>query len=138
MKEYGFLNTVLLVNGVSIEGYDKGDDVITLARRVDSASDVVGADGEMAVGIGADRSGTIVFRLLQTSDSNQFLSGLISIQENGIFVPIFAQFRDTRGGDLGAGSDGYILKPANMVRGVAPNSQEWTIVTERLDMLHLG
>lgn len=138
MKEYSFLDTLLLVNGVEMSGFDEGDDVIALDRLNDSAAHKIGTDGEMTVSISADRSGTIMFKLMQTSSSNSYLSGLVSAQENGAFVPIFVQFKDTRGGDLGSGTQGYINKPASMSRGTNANSQEWTITVERLDLLHLG
>lgn len=138
MKDYSFLNTLLLVNGVEISGFDEGDDVISMERDNDSAAHKVGTDGEMTVSITADRSGTITFRLMQTSDSNSYLSGLISVQETGAFVPIFVQFKDTRGNDLGSGTQGYIKRPANMVRGTNANAQEWMITVERLDLLYLG
>lgn len=138
MQNYSFLNTVLLINGVEITGYDEGDDVIQLARLGDSASHIIGADGLMTVNLSADRSGEIIFRVQQTSDSNSYLSGLITAQENGIFVPIFAQFKDTRNNDLGSGTQGYIPRPADMTRGTTMQPQEWRIVVERLDMLHLG
>jgi len=138
MKEYSFLNTLLLVNGVEINGFDEGDDVIQLARINDSSSHKIGSDGEMSLSISADRSGTVTFRTMQTADSNEYLSGLVNAAENGAFVPIFVQFKDTKGGDLGSGTQGYIAKPADMIRGTNANSQEWIITVERLDMLHLG
>ena len=138
MKEYSFLNTLLLVNGVEISGFDEGDDVITLDRINDSGSHKIGTDGEMTLSISADRSGTVVFRLMQSADSNSYLSALINAQENGLFVPIFVQFKDVKGNDLGSGTQGYINKPAAMTRGTQANSQEWTITVERLDLLHLG
>lgn len=138
MKEYSFLDTLLLVNGVEISGFDEGDDVISLDRLNDSASHKIGTDGEMTVSISADRSGTVTFRLMQSSDSNTYLSGLINAQENGAFIPIFVQFKDTRGNDMGSGTQGYINRPASMVRGTNVNSQEWMITVERLDLLHLG
>ena len=138
MKEYSFLDTLLLVNGVEISGFDEGDDVINLERLNDSAAHKIGTDGEMTVSISADRSGTVTFRLMQSSDSNAYLSGLINAQENGAFVPIFVQFKDTRGNDLGSGTQGYINRPASMSRGTNANGQEWVITVERLDMLHLG
>lgn len=138
MKEYSFLDTLLLVNGVEISGFDEGDDVINLERLNDSAAHKIGTDGEMTVSISADRSGTVTFRLMQSSDSNAYLSGLINAQENGAFVPIFVQFKDTRGNDLGSGTQGYINRPATMTRGTNANGQEWMITVERLDLLHLG
>jgi len=138
MKEYSFLDTILLVNGIAISGFDEGDDVITLERSVDTGAHKVGTDGEMTLSLTADRSGSITFRLMQSSDSNTYLSGLVLAAENGAFVPIFVQFKDTRGGDIGSGTQGYILRPATMVRGTNANAQEWSIVVERLDMLYLG
>jgi hypothetical protein len=138
MKEYSFLDNLLLINGVEISNFDEGDDVIQLDRLNDSASHTISVDGVMTVSLSADRSGTIMFRLNQTSDSNKYLSGLVNAQENGAFVPIFAQFKNTRGGDLGSGTQGYIQKPAGMSRGKNANSQEWTIVVERLDLIHGG
>ena len=138
MKEYSFLDVVLLVNGVEISGFDEGDDVITMERTNDTAAHKVGTDGEMTVSISADRSGSITFRLMQTADSNLYLTALITAAENGAFVPIFVQFKDTRGGDLGSGTQGYIVRPATMVRGTNATAQEWSIVAERLDLLHLG
>ena len=138
MKEYSFLNTTLLINGVEIGGFDEGDDVIVLDRINDSSTHKVGTDGEMTVSISADRTGTITFRLMQTSNSNSYLSGLVSAAENGAFVPIFAQFKDTKGGDLGSGTQGYIPRPATMTRGNGANNQEWSVTVERLDLLHLG
>lgn len=138
MKEYSFLNTILLVNGVEISGFDEGDDVITLARINDSTSHKIGTDGEMSISISADRSGTVTFRLMQTSNSNAYLSGLVSAQENGVFIPIYVQMSDTKGGDTGSGTSGYIAKPSDMQRGTAVNAQEWVITVENLAMLHVG
>jgi len=136
MKVYSFLDTVFLINGVDLSGWDEGDDVIDMQRLGDSAAHVIGAMGEMTVSLSADRSGELTFRLQQGSASNVYLSGLIAAQENGAFVPIFAQFKDTRGNDLASGTQGYITKPAGMKRGVNAQSQEWKVVVERLDLLH--
>ena len=63
MKVYSFQNTVMLVNGVEITGWSDGDDVIDIARLVDSASHKIGADGTMMVSISADKSGEFKFKL---------------------------------------------------------------------------
>lgn len=136
MKDYSFLNTLLLINGVEIGGFDEGDASIDIARLNDSASHKIGNDGEMTLSLSADRSGMMAFRIIQTSDSNSFLSGLIAAQENGAFIPIFAQFKDVKGNDLASGTQGYLKRPADMSRGETANAQEWSVVIERLDMLH--
>ena len=138
MQTYTFADITLLIQGSEITGYDDGDDVITLDRLNDSASHTMGVDGEMTVSLSTDLSGTVVFRLLSTSDSNGFLSSLVSSQENGAFIPVFIQMKDNRNNDLGSGTQGYMRRPAAMTRGRNVQPQEWTIVVERLDLLHAG
>lgn len=135
MKSYTFLNTIVLVQGQEITEWDEGDDVINIERRVDSAFDVVGADGSMTVSLSADKSGEMSFRLQQTSASNLFMSGLINAQENDLFVPTFVQFKDIGGNDLASGTQGYIRKFPTLTRGSNLNGQLWQIVVERLDLV---
>lgn len=137
MKVYSFQNTVMLVNGVEITGWAEGDDVIDIARRSDSASDKVGADGTMMVSISADKSGEFKFKLQQTSSSNKYLMGLCALQEGGAktFVPVNVLFQDTYRNDMATGTVGYIKKPTDVQRGAQAGNQEWTVVVERLDLL---
>lgn len=137
MKVYSFQNTVMLVNGVEITGWADGDDVINISRRTDSASDKVGADGNMMVSISADKSGEFAFKLQQTSSSNKYLNSLCALQEGGAktFVPVNVLFQDTYRNDLATGTIGYIKKPADVQRGAQGNNQEWIVVVERLDLL---
>lgn len=136
MKEYSFLNVSLLINGVEISGYAEGDDVIQVARREDSASDVVGADGEMSLSVNANRSGTVTFRLQQTSDSNAYMSSLINAAEAAVNPVVTVQMTDVNTGDLAQGSKGYVTRPADMARGSQSSDQEWVVVVENLFMLN--
>lgn len=137
MRAYSFQNMVVLVNGVELTNFAEGDDVINVQRRVDSATDKVGADGKMMVSVSADKSGELTFRLQQTSPSNKYLTALIAAQEatGRPFVPVFVLIQDTYRNDVATGTAGYLKKLPNMTRGVQGNNQEWTIVTERLDLL---
>lgn len=137
MRAYSFNNTVVIVNGAEITGWADGDDVIDVKRRVDSASDKVGAGGNMMVSISTDKSGEITFKLQQTSSSNKFLNDLMQRQEasGALFVPVSVLVQDTYRRDQASGTVGYLKKPADMQRGSAGNNQEWCIVVERLDMV---
>ena len=137
MRVFSFSNLVTLINGVELSNFAEGDDVITIMRRNDSASDSVGADGKMMVSISSDKSGELTFKLQQTSPSNKFLMGLIALQENGAdtFIPVNVLVQDTFRKDLATGTVGYIKKFPDVQRGHVAGVQEWTIVTERLDLI---
>lgn len=137
MRAYSFQNTVVVINGIELTGWAEGDDAIDIKRRADSASDKIGAGGEMMVSVSADKSGEMTFKLQQTSSSNKYLNSLCQLQEsNGAdFTPVHVLFQDTFRQDLASGTVGYVKKPADIQRGAQGNNQEWTIVVERLDLV---
>lgn len=135
MQTYSFKNVTLSIDGRTITDYHEGDDVIVAARRNDAASDVVGADGKMAVAIHADQSGTIKFKLKQTSGDAGFLYSLVNgMQAGAIAAPVGAIIKDARRNDMVIGALGYVQKPADLSRGKGINLQEWTIVFENLNI----
>ena len=135
MDNYSFSENELIIDGVPISGFAEGDDVIAFSRRVDQTSSVVGADGKMAVAVNADKSGEAVINLLQTSASNALLGGITAAVDAGVFVPVTIQSFNTGNDDLMIGTQGYVTKHADVVRGTGINTQTWTIVVENLSML---
>lgn len=137
MQVYSFLNIAVYVNGVQLVEWPEGDDAITVKRRVDSASDKIGADGKMVLSISSDKSGEFSFKLQQTSPSNKYLGGLLNQMEAGAdtFVPISVRVEDTFRNDVSSGAVCYVKKPADLARGMTAGTQEWVIVAENLDMI---
>ena len=138
MKSFSFNNVSLLVQGQEITGYPEGEDIILAERLEDNAEHVIGVDGNMTLSISNDRSGTLVFKLMQNSQSNLLMTTLVTAQENGAFVPVFVQCRNTEGGEFMSGTQGYIPRPAALGFGQNAREVEWTIVCERLDFINSG
>lgn len=138
MKLYSFEETTLIVSGLEITGFTDDDDSLITRRLEDSFTHVVGNKGEMAVSLRASKAGEFVIKLQQTSTDNLFLSSIINAAENGAFVPVPVLFKDNLGNDLYTGAKGYLRRPADSQRGTPVQTQEWSIVVERLDMIHGG
>jgi hypothetical protein len=143
MRQYSFLNTIMLVGAPpivpvpqQITGFWEGDDVIKMARNAVGASHVVGADGKMSVSVSADKSGSVEFKLSQLSSSNRLLLLILRAQEQAgpAFAPVQLTFTDLNRQDVGAGLAGYIEKLPDIERGAKAVAQTWKIVCERLDM----
>jgi hypothetical protein len=134
MQGFSFDNIIVLVDGVEIVDWADGDDVIAVKRRVDSASDKVGAGGSMAVSVSSDKSGEFMFKLQATSRSNAYLQSKVDAMEllGGDFTPSAVRFQDLARNDLAAGSLGYVKSYAPMNRGEHVTEQEWGIVVENL------
>lgn len=138
MQQYSFEKNILLINGLVVSGYDEGDDVITVRRLNDNSAHILSADGIMTVSFHPDRSGEIIFRLNQASDFNGFMSSLVTAQEQNILIPIAIQMTDLNNDDLLSATTGYIPRPADVIRGLNSQAQEWRIVVEKLVMKHRG
>lgn len=138
MQAFSWQNTIVLVNGVPIGGWEDSEDALTMERFEDSAKHIMTADGKMVVNYSANMSGFVQMKIKQSDPSNAYLSGLINVQESGVFTPVFVQYKDLGGLDLGAGTQGYIPKPASIIRGNGINTNVWRIHVERLDLLHGG
>jgi hypothetical protein len=135
-----FTNGILILSCAplgahQVNAYADGDDVISVARREDSASDEVGCDGEMVVSVSTNRSGTLKIKTLQTSDTNAYLSRASALFEAGQLPGgISGLFQDANRQDVGSMIFGYPKKPADFVRGRKANSPEWEIVFKRTDV----
>lgn len=137
MFVYSFANSVVLVNGQEITGWADGDDVIKATRRVDSASDKMGAGGSMMVSLSTDKSGEFEFNLQIGSPSNAYLNDLVNRQEAGAdtFVPVAVLVQDTYRQDRASGTTGYMKKQPDYTRGAVAGNQVWVFVVESLDMV---
>ncbi len=137
MYAHSFKNCVVIVDGRPLVNFAEGDDVVTIEPRNDGATDLVGADGQMAVSISADQSATMTVRLMQTSPDNRFLQQIFDRQRaEGLFIPLMVSYRDLKTGEEGSGR-GYIPRLPTMTRGAGVNTHEWTIVIEAL-VLNFG
>lgn len=132
---YSWDESTTLLNGVELSNHDAGDDVFQAARRSDSMSDTMGADGDMATSKQTDKSGSITIRLLQGSPSNNYVRSLLNVQETGLFVPITLQHTNNLSGEVVSGVQGYIKRHSDVSRGVNQNAQTWEFVFTRLDFV---
>lgn len=120
-----------------VGGYASGDDVIMVKRNSPVFETEVGADGHGTVSQSADRSGTIVLKLKQTSPSNKVLSAILDLQEAGAttFGACFVAATDLYRQDLASGLFGVITKWPDFGRGSKAADQEWEIWVENLQLV---
>ena len=137
MKNYAFQNVVVYLNGIEVDAFAEGDDVISAGMSVEQVMTSVGADGHMVTSISSDKSGFFKLKLQATSPTNKVLSLLSNAQRAGTstFVPIVGLIQDLHRQDLVTGTVGVIKKQPDFTRGVKGGDMEWEITFERVDML---
>lgn len=134
MYAYSFSNIVVTVNGMLIDNFGAGDDVITIAPAVDAATTQWGADGHMVASISANRGGTCTLKLQQTSPGNYTLQQLYNAQiaQGATFQPISMSVNDALKGDSCTCTGGIITTQASWQRGVNAVDVEWEIQFENV------
>lgn len=139
MKQYSFYNVDLLLDGIPVTGFTDNNSIISAGRTNVQHTKVIGARGEMSVATIADRSGRIVFTLLQTSDYNAVLNSRAILSQNtGLsgnrqtFNPIQALMNDKMGLALVTGVNGFIPVMPAIVRGTGIVSLSWTVEFEQI------
>lgn len=117
---------VISVGGVRIQGFAAGS-YITVTQVAEAFNDEAGSDGEVARVKSNDRRLDVVVKLLQTSQSNDYLSGLHLTDlaaPNGAGVVSF-QMLDLDGNTAVNGSKAWIKKYPDGDEDRTPKSREW-------------
>jgi hypothetical protein len=75
-KNYDPKKVIVVFGGVPIGGYADGDFIEVAPNDADGFKKQVGADGEVARAQSADNTHNVTLTLMQSSMSNQYLSGI--------------------------------------------------------------
>lgn len=132
-KTYGSKTVQMVFDNQLITGTGKGT-FLEVERNSDAVTLVVGADGEGARAMSADRSGTMKITLLQTSPFNDVLSAAMQLDElTGAKTAAFFA-KDARGTTLVHAAQCWVKKFANVVMADEIQGREWTLETADLDI----
>jgi len=132
MKNYNFKDVSLVIGTRRIKGFAEGSE-IKVARDEDSFKKTVGADGEVSRSKTNNRSGSIEFELMSTSEDNNYLQNLVNIDENSGAGIVPAKVIDKSGTELEFSAQSWIRKPADRGRGSETGKRTWTIDCATLD-----
>lgn len=134
LSTHSFVDHLIMVDGVELNGFGEGDDVITVEYREDRFNDTVGADGRMQKNVSANGSATISVKLLSGSESNGYLEDLFAKMVDGDIDGVSVSITDSRTGRGQVATTGYIPKLANESKGAKAQDREWSIVVPRIDI----
>ena len=114
--------------GVRIQGWADGEFIVA-TPMANAFDDVVGTDGEVARSKNNDRRWKVVLKLLQTAQSNAFLSTILNTDQlapNGAGVGTFS-WQDLQGGSLLQSSQAWIAKWPDASQDRTAKTREWEI-----------
>jgi len=133
LHTYDPKKVVLIVGGVPIGGFADGT-FINVMRSEDAFTKVVGADGDTTRSKSNDKSGEMEITLLQTSMSNDVLTGFAMADElqNKGAVPVL--LKDLSGTSAFASAFGWVRKLPDSEYGKEVSERSWTLDLVDLNM----
>jgi len=137
VKLYNAKQVSVIVGTRVLTGFAE-DAMVTVERDEDSWTKQVGVDGETTRSRSNNNGGKVTIQLMQTSDDNDFLSGINQADEvsaNGV-LPITV--RDQNGRTLCFSPSGWIMKPPSSEFNREATGREWVIDCAELAMFTGG
>ena len=139
-KTYNADEVDLIIAGVPIDAGFADGEFLRIEQESDDFGDVVGTDGEVTRFKTLDRRANVVVLLMQTSDSNQFLSALSNadrlLPNGGGIVPFLVL--DTNGASLYEALELWVQKPPDVSFAREPGTREWNLRVARLERNDAG
>lgn len=137
MKTYDPKQVQIIVGGIPLSGFADGS-FVTVARAEDAWTMTVGADGEGTRSKSNNKSGQITVVLMQSSQSNQYLSNLILADEinNAGLVPTMV--KDGSGSSLYMAEQSYVKKAPDSDFAKVAGTRTYVIETDNLQMFNGG
>lgn len=136
---YDPAQVICTVGGVIISGFSDGDAII--ARRAeDMYFTRVGADGAVARARNANKMGEFEFKLLQTSEVNDLLSSLFSVNDltNDGLIVIPIGVMDGSGRSLASATQCWIKSIPEATFGKEVTERVWVFSAADLKIFHGG
>jgi len=133
VKNYDSKKVSVIVGSRALKGFAE-DSRVSVARDEPVFNAKVGGDGEVTRSKTNNRLGTITVSLDQSSESNDYLSGLLQADEksgNGLF-PVLV--RDAGGSSLAGGPKAWIEAFPEMANAKDAGDREWIIKVGDLEM----
>lgn len=122
----------LSLGGVPISGYANGE-FLTIAYLNPAVEDEVGTSGEVSVSPSADLRADIQFKLMQTSDSNDYLSGVANLQRRVKGVGMLALLiKDRNGRSVYQAANCWIREEPQVSLDRTPKERVWTFRCDAL------
>jgi hypothetical protein len=134
VRNYRADQVALIINGRAMKGLAVGT-FVTVARGEDSFTMQRSADGSVTTRSAThDKSGTIEFTLLQSTDDHTFLQSLVNDDElNGSGV-VAVKVADSSGTFVAQAAEAWLMKPADHEFGRDATERTWTATCDQLEM----
>lgn len=135
LTDYSPKRTASNWGGYDLSGWAEGT-FINIARSVDNTTPLVGAAGDVGITLNADKTGTIEATFMQTSETNQVLSGVqLAQDQSGVLYRANFTIADPSGSVLMVAKNCHLMTPAAMPLADDQQSRTWVWFAEEINFV---
>lgn len=137
VKTYIPNKVLVIIGGIPIQGFSE-DSMVKTVRDEDTFMKKVGVQGEVSRSQNHNTSGSVTITLMQTSPSNDVLSGFAALDEltGAGVVPVL--IKDLSGSSTYFSSTAWVKKPPEAAYGKEIGTREWVFDTAEMDVFNGG
>lgn len=135
---YNAAKVAVIYGGAQLDGFADGS-FVSIEPAADDVVSVSGADGEIALGVTNDNRHRVTVTLLQTSNSNDVLSGLATANKlagGGVLLPLAVE--DLSGRTLFLAPQAWIVRKPTQDFSKEVGNREWVIETGKPTVSNIG
>jgi len=136
-KDYDPKKVSIHIAGQPVEGFADGT-FVAINRNNQTWTVQSGAGGEYARAKSNDRTGTVELTLMQTSQTNDVLSGLLDADEADNAGKFSFALTDVNGNTLISSTDMWVQQPPAVEFGKELSDRVWTLETGNLIYASIG
>jgi hypothetical protein len=133
VKSYDPKQVIVTVGGAPMSGFADGT-FIAISRQNDAFTSVAGADGEVARAKSNDKRGEMTITLMQTSLSNDILSGIATLDEKSNLGVVPVIVKDLSGTTTFFSGTAWIRKIPDSEFGKEIANREWVLELADMDI----
>lgn len=133
LSTYNPAEVYVTFGGFALQGFADGS-MITVARNEQAFNLYIGSDGEGARSKSNNKSAVITIRLMQTSDSNDILTGFAKADEVANAGSLPFMVKDNNGRTLLAAENCWVQKVPDVEFGKEAMEREWKLETDSVEM----
>lgn len=125
-SSYNPQEIAVIIGGIPIEGLADGT-FVNVERSANTFEKSTGCDNRTTRIKQNDRSGTVTITLSQTSPSNDYLSGIMALDEATGDGVVALLIKDINGSTLCSAPYAWIVKPSPAGYGKSITNREWKL-----------
>jgi hypothetical protein len=131
---YNPANVICTLDGIQVRGFIDGD-FISIETNADDMTHRVGADGEITLSVGTDKTAKIMLNVAQGSSASELLSNFRRKQLTGDHSGFSFDVVEVDSGSRASSTKAWTKKAPPVTYGLEGGNEAWELLSENMTIV---